>query len=65
MESGPAIFTGTVFALFGAVLLGWTVLRAWRREPVALGVHQAVSVTLATVIAVGCLALGTWCLTGV
>ncbi|ANH92673.1 MULTISPECIES: hypothetical protein [unclassified Streptomyces] len=63
MESGPAIFSGAVFALFGAVLLGWTALRARRREPVALGVRQSLAAALATGAAVGSLALGTWCLT--
>ena len=33
MESGPAIFAGTVFALFGAGLLAWTGSRVRHREP--------------------------------
>ncbi|WP_190176513.1 hypothetical protein [Streptomyces naganishii] len=63
MESGPAIFTGTVFALFGTALLGWTTARTWRREPVATGAHRAMSVTVASVAALTALALGAWCLT--
>ncbi|MEU5089098.1 hypothetical protein [Streptomyces sp. NPDC021356] len=54
-----------MFALFGAVLLAWTAVRARRREPVALGMRQTVSVALATVIALGSRVLGAWCLTGV
>ncbi|WP_306188682.1 MULTISPECIES: hypothetical protein [unclassified Streptomyces] len=61
MESGPAIFAGAVFALFGAVLLGWTAVRVRQREPVALGVHPIMAATAASVIALGALALGTWC----
>ncbi|MEU6481184.1 hypothetical protein ABZ858_30790 [Streptomyces sp. NPDC047017] len=63
MESGPAIFTGTVFALFGAVLLGWTAVRVRHGEPVALGVPRTVSAALATLAALVALALGAWCLT--
>ncbi|MFF8974424.1 hypothetical protein [Streptomyces sp. NPDC014995] len=63
MESGPAIFTGVVFALFGSGLLGWTVVRVRQRQPVAQGVSTVASATLATVLAVVALALGTWSLT--
>ncbi|MGW7256103.1 hypothetical protein [Streptomyces sp. NPDC054834] len=63
MESGPAIFAGAVFALFGAALLVWTVTRVRRGEPVALGVSQVASVTLAGLAAVIALSLGTYCLT--
>ncbi|MEU6405452.1 hypothetical protein [Streptomyces sp. NPDC046985] len=62
MESGPAIFTGVVFVLFGGALLAWTAVRARHREPVALGVRQAASATVAGVIALAFLALGVWCL---
>ncbi|MER6980121.1 hypothetical protein [Streptomyces carpinensis] len=61
MESGPAIFTGAVFALFGVVLLGWTAVRVRHREPVALGVHQITAATAASVIGLGAVALGAWC----
>ncbi|WP_406458417.1 hypothetical protein OH768_28935 [Streptomyces sp. NBC_01622] len=61
MESGPAIFTGLVFALFGGALLLWTAVRVRHREPVAQGVNQVASATLAGVVALAALLLGTWC----
>ncbi|NED31331.1 MULTISPECIES: hypothetical protein [unclassified Streptomyces] len=63
MESGPAIFTGAVFALFGAALLAWVASRAPRREPVAAGVGRAASAALATLAALASLAVGVWCFT--
>ncbi|MER7739354.1 hypothetical protein ABTX34_13665 [Streptomyces sp. NPDC096538] len=63
MESGPAIFTGTVFCLFGAGLLAWTVTRARHHRPVALGVSRIASVTVAAGVAVVALSLGAWCFT--
>ncbi|MEG3628482.1 hypothetical protein [Streptomyces poriticola] len=63
MERGPAIFAGMVFALFGAGLLVWTAARLRHRRPVAHGVGQAASATLASIAAVIALALGVWCLT--
>ncbi|QNP71143.1 hypothetical protein IAG44_17990 [Streptomyces roseirectus] len=65
MESGPAIFAGAVFALFGGALLVWTAVRARQRQPVAHGVRQGVSVTFATAVAVASLAVAGWCLTRV
>ncbi|MFD7707549.1 hypothetical protein ACFV6E_33205 [Streptomyces sp. NPDC059785] len=65
MESGPAIFAGTVFALFGGGLLAWTAVRLRHREPVAVGVHPAASALLATVASVVALVLGVWCFTRV
>ncbi|MFD4547473.1 hypothetical protein [Streptomyces sp. NPDC058466] len=65
MESGPAIFAGVVFALFGAGLLAWTGIRLRRGEPVALGVNRVASATLASVAGTGALVLGMWCLTRV
>ncbi|HEY8982137.1 MAG TPA: hypothetical protein VIU15_21435 [Streptomyces sp.] len=65
MESGPAIFAGAVFALFGGGLLVWTAVRARQRQPVAHGVRQGVSVTFATAAGVASLALAAWCLTRV
>ncbi|MFI6034317.1 hypothetical protein ACIBBD_09150 [Streptomyces sp. NPDC051315] len=62
MESGPAIFTGVVFALFGGGLLGWTAIRVRQRQPVAQGVNPVASATLATLVALVALALGTWSL---
>ncbi|MFG2461029.1 hypothetical protein ACGFWE_28765 [Streptomyces sp. NPDC048523] len=64
MESGPAIFTGMVFALFGGGLLVWTAARVRHREPVAHGVSPVASAALATLAALIALALGAWCLTG-
>ncbi|MFE4671960.1 hypothetical protein [Streptomyces sp. NPDC056723] len=61
MESGPAIFAGTVFTLFGAGLLLWTGARVMHRAPVADGVNPVASATLATLAAVTCLVLGVWC----
>ncbi|KUO07989.1 hypothetical protein [Streptomyces sp. DSM 15324] len=63
MESGPAIFAGTVFALFGAALLVWTAVRVRHREPVAHDVSPVASAALATLAALLALAAGTWCLT--
>ncbi|MDO0935244.1 hypothetical protein QQY66_27560 [Streptomyces sp. DG2A-72] len=65
MESGPAIFAGVVFALFGSGLLVWTAVRVRHREPVAHGVSPVASATLATIAAVIALILGTWCFTRV
>ncbi|MEU3982510.1 hypothetical protein AB0F77_20845 [Streptomyces sp. NPDC026672] len=63
MESGPAIFAGVVFALFGGALLVWTGVRVRRGEPVAVGVNPVASATLAGLAAVISLGLGTYCLT--
>lgn len=63
MESGPAIFAGVVFALFGGGLLLWTTIRVRQGEPVAQGVRPVMSATLASVVAVAALALGAWCFT--
>jgi hypothetical protein len=65
MESGPAIFVGGVFALFGGGLLVWTAARVRHREPVAHGVSPVASATVAGVVALLALALGTWCFTQV
>ncbi|MFI6287390.1 hypothetical protein ACIBCM_22030 [Streptomyces sp. NPDC051018] len=61
MESGPAIFAGTAFALFGAALLLWTGVRVMHRAPVAQGVSPATAVALTTLSGVVSLALGLWC----
>ncbi|MBC2903978.1 hypothetical protein [Streptomyces cupreus] len=63
MESGPAIFAGVVFALFGAGLLVWTAARMRHREPVAHGVNPVASATLASLAAVIALVLAAWCFT--
>ena len=61
MESGPAIFAGTVFTLFGAGLLLWTGARVMHREPVAHGVNPVASATFATLAGAGALVVGVWC----
>ncbi|MFR9795164.1 hypothetical protein ACL02U_04540 [Streptomyces sp. MS06] len=63
MESGPAIFAATVFALFGAGLLGWTGSRLRHRRPVADGFPPVASAVLAGVASAGALLLAAWCLT--
>ncbi|MCI3278699.1 hypothetical protein [Streptomyces cylindrosporus] len=63
MESGPAIFAGVVFALFGGALLVWTATRVRRGEPVAHGVNPVASATLAGLASVIALTLGAWCFT--
>ncbi|MEH0424465.1 hypothetical protein [Streptomyces sp. B21-083] len=65
MESGPAIFVGMVFALFGGALLMWTVARVRHRAPVAHGVNPVASAALASVAALVALGVGAWCLTRV
>ncbi|HZX40009.1 MAG TPA: hypothetical protein VFF37_17095 [Streptomyces sp.] len=60
MESGPAIFAGTAFTLFGAGLLLWTGARLRHRAPVAHGVSPATAVTLAAFFGAAFLALGVW-----
>ncbi|MFI8242869.1 hypothetical protein ACIF83_37430 [Streptomyces sp. NPDC085866] len=63
MESGPAIFAGVVFALFGGALLVWTGARVRRGEPVAQGVSQVASATLAGAAGFTALGLAAYCLT--
>jgi hypothetical protein len=65
MESGPAIFAGTVFVLFGGGLLAWTVVRVRQGESVAQGVNRVASAALTSVVGSGALALGMWCFTRV
>ncbi|MFI8192851.1 hypothetical protein ACIF8T_29465 [Streptomyces sp. NPDC085946] len=62
MESGPAIFAGMVFSLFGGGLLVWTATCARHRRPVAHGVSPVASVVVAGLAAVLALGLGAWCL---
>ncbi|MFI5819394.1 hypothetical protein ACIA8I_09660 [Streptomyces rishiriensis] len=63
MESGPTIFAGMVFVLFGGALLVWTAVRVRHREPVAQDVSPVASATLAGLAAVATLVLGAWCFT--
>ncbi|MFF8610251.1 hypothetical protein ACF06X_30560 [Streptomyces sp. NPDC015346] len=61
MESGPAIFAGTAFALFGAALLLWTGVRAAHRRPIAYGVAPGAAIALSTIFGAVFLLLGVWC----
>jgi hypothetical protein len=61
METAPAIFAGTTFALFGSGLLLWTGARIQHREAVADGVHPGISSAVATLVGVGALSLAVWC----
>ncbi|MFJ8661084.1 hypothetical protein [Streptomyces sp. NPDC093795] len=61
MESGPAIFAGTAFTLFGGALLLWTTVRTLHREPVAYGVAPRTAVALTSFFGAGFLLLGVWC----
>jgi hypothetical protein len=61
MESGPAMFAGTVFTVFGAGLLLWTGVRARLRAPIVDGVSPVASTVLAAVSGAVCLGLGIWC----
>ncbi|MFD9910095.1 hypothetical protein [Streptomyces sp. NPDC059063] len=63
MESGPAIFAGTVFALFGAGLLLWTGARVAHGEPVAHGVRPTAAAAVSALAGSGALALAVWCFT--
>ncbi|AWK12978.1 hypothetical protein SSP531S_44480 [Streptomyces spongiicola] len=65
MESGPAVFAGTVFALFGAALLIWTGARVRHRAPVAHGVNPATAATLSMIFGTAFLLAGLWCLSRV
>ncbi|WP_370413520.1 hypothetical protein [Streptomyces fradiae] len=61
MESGPAIFAGAAFTLFGAALLLWTGVRVRQGEPVALGVAPRAAATLAVLFGGVFVLLGIWC----
>lgn len=61
MESGPAIFAGAAFTLFGGALLLWTTVRTLHREPVAHGVAPGTAVALTSLSGAVFLALGLWC----
>lgn len=63
MESGPAIFAGLVFCLFGGGLLAWTVTRVRRRRPVVQGVSPVASAAVGSLVSLVSLVLGAWCLT--
>ncbi|MBC9714686.1 hypothetical protein H9Y04_19190 [Streptomyces sp. TRM66268-LWL] len=61
MDSAPAIFAGTVFALFGVGLGTWTVARVAHRRPVIEQARPVMSATLSALVSAGALALGVWC----
>jgi hypothetical protein len=63
MESGPAIFTGSVFALFGSGLLLWTAVRLRHRAPVAHEVNPVASAAVAVFAGAAALLLAVWCFT--
>ncbi|MFD1829145.1 MULTISPECIES: hypothetical protein [Streptomyces] len=63
MESGPAVFAGAAFTLFGAGLLLWTSVRTRLREPVADGVSPLAATVLASLFGAAFLAAGIWTLT--
>ncbi|MBB5939546.1 hypothetical protein [Streptomyces zagrosensis] len=62
MESGPAAFAGTAFALFGVALLLWTAARLRLRQPVLDGAHPTVAAALSTLLGIAALVGGIWCL---
>ncbi|MER0244697.1 hypothetical protein ACMA1D_09940 [Streptomyces sp. 796.1] len=62
MESGPAVFAGTAFALFGVGLLLWTAVRLRQRRPVLDGSHPTTAAVLSTVLGAAALTGGIWCL---
>ncbi|WP_306327732.1 hypothetical protein [Streptomyces venezuelae] len=61
MESGPAIFAGAAFTLFGAALLLWTTVRTLHGEPVAYGVGPRTAVAVTSLFGAVFLVLGVWC----
>ncbi|MFF8409885.1 hypothetical protein [Streptomyces omiyaensis] len=61
MESGPAIFAGTAFALFGGALLLWTTVRVRQGEPVALGIAPRAAAVVTGLTGALLLGLGLWC----
>ncbi|MFF0107441.1 MULTISPECIES: hypothetical protein [Streptomyces] len=63
MENGPAIFAGMVFCLFGGGLLAWIATSVRRHRPVAHGVSQVASVTVASLVSLASLVVGAWCFT--
>jgi hypothetical protein len=61
MESGPAVFAGTVFTLFGTGLLLWAGAQSRLRTPVAHGAGAGTAVLYAFSGVIS-LAAGVWCL---
>ncbi|MFD8568733.1 hypothetical protein [Streptomyces sp. NPDC057694] len=61
MESTPALFAGTVFALFGAGLVTWTGARTLHREPVVDAAHPVAAAVLTGMVGAISLGLAVWC----
>lgn len=61
MESAPAVFAGTVFALFGAGLVLWTGARTAHRRPVVYGARPVTAAAVTGAAGLLCLALSAWC----
>ncbi|MFF8834311.1 hypothetical protein [Streptomyces sp. NPDC015130] len=61
MESGPAIFAGAAFTLFGGALLLWTTVRTLHREPVAYGVGPRTALAATSLFGAASVLLGVWC----
>ncbi|MFI9028993.1 hypothetical protein [Streptomyces sp. NPDC053560] len=62
MESGPALFSGAAFTLFGGGLLLWLVARLGFHAPVAHGVGRPLAVTMTALFGTLFLAVGGWLL---
>ncbi|WP_030615886.1 hypothetical protein [Streptomyces sclerotialus] len=62
MESGPALFSGAAFALFGGGLLLWLAARVSLRAPVAHGVSRPLAVTMTVLFGTLFLTVGGWLL---
>jgi hypothetical protein len=60
MESAPAFFAGTVFALFGAGMLLWSGRCVVRNVPVAQDTGPVAAV-MVTVFGAISLVVGVWC----
>ncbi|MEU9195006.1 hypothetical protein [Streptomyces hundungensis] len=60
-ETGPAVFAGAVFVLFGGALLLWTASCVCRRVPVAHSASPVPAAVLASLFGVAFLLLGLWC----
>ncbi|WP_407550975.1 hypothetical protein QOM21_16770 [Streptomyces sp. Pv4-95] len=62
MESGPEVFAGAAFALFGTALLVWTGVSARIGSPVADGVSRPVGAVVAVLFGALFTATGCWLL---
>lgn len=62
MESGPGVFAGAVFTLFGAALVLWTGVRLRQGVPVVSGVSRLAGSGLTAFFGCAFLATGIWVL---